>query len=376
MIPFNKPHLFGKELDYIREAVNSGKISGDGAFSKRCQLFFEQRFHFPKTLLTSSCTDAMEMIALLCDIQHGDEIIAPSYTFVSTVNPFVLRGAHILFCDVKKSHPCIDEDGIEALITPRTRAIVLTHYAGIACNMDSVMQLAEKHDLYVVEDAAHAINGFYRDKPLGSIGDFGAMSFHETKNVMAGEGGLLMLNDQQFVARAEILREKGTNRSRFFRGETDKYQWMDVGSSYLPSEITAAFLYAQLENIDAVQEKRNHLWLRYYKGLHALAEKGCIQLPSVPDYAKHNSHLFYIITGGNEERTQLISFLERKGIMAIFHYLPLHSSPFWKDRYCGPPLVHTEYFADTLLRLPLFYDLTAAQADMIVESVNEFYVGK
>src|SRR5688572_26253067 len=267
MIPFNKPFLSGNEIRYISEAVENGKISGDGIFTRKCQDFLQNRYACGKTLLTTSCTDALEMIALLCDIKEGDEIIAPSFTFVSTVNPFVMRGANIIFCDVKSDYPCIDESKIESLITPRTRIIIVMHYGGVACDMNAIIEIAHRHNLLVVEDAAHAIDAYYNNFPLGSMGDFSAFSFHETKNIISGEGGSIVVNDDSFFERAEIIREKGTNRSRFFRGEIDKYSWVDIGSSFLPSELTAAFLFAQLENIDAIQAKRRLLWDNYYTGL-------------------------------------------------------------------------------------------------------------
>lgn len=372
MIPFNKPFLSGNEIRYIKEAVENGKISGDGIFSRRCQDFLQKRYAFGQTLLTTSCTDALEMIALLCDIREGDEVIAPSFTFVSTVNPFVMRGANIKFCDVKKEYPCIDEHKVERLITARTKAIIVMHYGGVACEMDTIMEIAKRHNILVIEDAAHSIDAYYHKKPLGSIGELSAFSFHETKNIIAGEGGLIVLNDVSFFERAEIIREKGTNRSKFFRGEIDKYTWVDVGSSFLPSELTSAFLFAQLENIDAIQSKRKLLWDAYYSALLTVQDSGKIKLPVIPAFAKHNSHLFYILTNDISERNSLIAYLANYEIMAIFHYQPLHSSPFWKNR-TDVNLPETDRFSDTLLRLPLYNDLSLDDVRYITGKVIDFY---
>jgi dTDP-4-amino-4,6-dideoxygalactose transaminase len=301
-VPFNKPYLSGKETEYIQQAVLSGKISGDGMFTKRCHEFFEQKYSFKKCLLTTSCTAALEMAAILIDIKEGDEVIIPSYTFVSTANAFVLRGANIVFADSRKDNPNIDTESLASLITPKTKAIVAVHYAGIACEMDAIMNLAKAYNLYVIEDAAQAIDSYHNERPLGSIGHFAALSFHETKNIMAGEGGMLVINDERFTKRAEIIREKGTNRSAFFRGEIDKYGWVDIGSSYLPSEIIAAFLYAQLENIDDIQQHRKHLWQLYYDGLKPLQDNGLVQLPHLPAYATNNAHMFYLVCSNPLER--------------------------------------------------------------------------
>jgi dTDP-4-amino-4,6-dideoxygalactose transaminase len=373
-IPFNKPFLVGAELRYIRQAVLSGKLSGDGQFSKRCAAFFEQRWGFQKALLTTSCTDALEMAAILANIQPGDEVVAPSYTFVSSVNAFVLRGAKIVFVDSQPGHPNIDVNALAQLITPKTKAIVVVHYAGVACDMDAVMQLAAKHNLLVVEDAAHAIDSYYRDRPLGGIGDVGCFSFHETKNVIAGEGGLLTINNPDWGARAEIIREKGTNRSAFFRGETDRYNWVDIGSSFLPGELTAAFLYAQLENIEKIQAKRLHIWHFYYEHLSELAQKGFFQLPSLPDYATNNAHMFYILCRSLEERSALIEHLKKAGILAVFHYLSLHRSPFYRDKHDGRALPHSDFFTDHLLRLPLYFQLTDRQLDKITKQIKRFFL--
>lgn len=313
-IPFNKPYFTGKETKYICESVESGKISGDGLFTKKCHQFFEQRFGIQKALLTTSCTDALEMSAILCDIQPGDEVIAPSYTFVSTVNAFVLRGAKVVFVDSETNTPNIDAKLIEGLVTPRTKVIIPVHYAGIACDMDAILDIAQRHSLYVVEDAAQAIDSFYKGKPLGSLGTFGTFSFHETKNIISGEGGLLTINDKNFISRAEIIREKGTNRSAFFRGEIDKYGWVDIGSSFLPSDIIGAVLYAQLENLERIQVRRCQLWKLYKDKLKALETEGLIQLPAVPSYATNNAHMFYLVCRNAQERTNLIEYLKNMAL--------------------------------------------------------------
>lgn len=357
MIPFNKPCLTGKEIQYIEEAVRLGKLSGNGVFTQKCQAYFESRYGFKKALLTTSCTDALEMCAMLADIQAGDEVIVPSYTFVSTAVVFVRQGAKIVFADSSREHPNIDTEAIENLITPRTKAIVPVHYAGVACDMDKIMALADQYNLIVIEDAAQAIDSYYKGRPLGTIGHLSAFSFHETKNISAGEGGLLGINDERFVQRAEIIWEKGTNRAGFFRGETHKYQWVDIGSSFLPSEITAAFLWAQLENIAAIQTKRLALWHVYYHGLKDLADQGRIQLPQISDFATHNGHLFYITLERLEARDQLIAALRNADIHAVFHYISLHSSPFYIDCHDGRKLPNSDFFTNTLVRLPLFFDL-------------------
>jgi dTDP-4-amino-4,6-dideoxygalactose transaminase len=373
IIPFNKPYLTGKEGHYIYQAVLSGKISGDGTFTKKCHEFFEHRFGFKKCLLTTSCTDALEMAALLINIQPGDEVIMPSYTFVSTSNAFVLRGAKIVFCDSRKDLPGIDEDLIESLITDKTKAIVPVHYSGIACDMDKIMALANKHNLFVIEDAAQAIDSYYTGKdgikrPLGSIGHLAAFSFHETKNIMSGEGGMLVINDERFIDRAEIIREKGTNRSQFFRGEVDKYGWVDVGSSFLPSDIIAAFLFAQLENLDDIQRKRKNIWDAYYEGLKPLAEKGLFKLPVIPAYATNNAHMFYLVFNDLNQRTEIINALKAKDIHAVFHYLSLHKSPYYSDKHGKRELKETDNYTDCLLRLPMYYELDPVR---VIEVFNE-----
>lgn len=372
-IGFNKPYLSGKETEYIHEAVLSGKISGDGIFTKKCHSFFEKRYAFKKVLLTTSCTDALEMAAILLDIKEGDEVIAPSYTFVSTVNAFVLRGAKIVFIDSGIENPNMDVNAIEALITPKTKVIVPVHYAGIACDMDKIMALASKYNLFVVEDAAQAINSFYKDRPLGSIGHLAAFSFHETKNIISGEGGMLVINDERFIKRAEIVREKGTNRSAFFRGETDKYGWIDIGSSFLPSDIIAAFLYAQLEQLDEIQTKRKAIWQTYYNDLKVLEEKGFIKLPKIPDYATNNAHMFYIVCRNLEERSAFISYMKSQDTMAIFHYLSLHKSEFYKNKHDGRDLSNSDLYTDCLVRLPMHLELTDTITHFITDNVKKLY---
>ncbi|MCE2786942.1 MAG: dTDP-4-amino-4,6-dideoxygalactose transaminase [Bacteroidota bacterium] len=375
MIPFNKPYLSGKELTYIKQAVESGKISGDGHFTKLCHTYFEQKYGFKKALLTTSCTDALEMAALLLNIQPGDEVIAPSYTFVSTVNAFVLRGAKIVFCDSQAGHPNMDAGKIRTLITKKTKAIVPVHYAGMACDMDEIMSVANEHGIFVVEDAAQAIDSYYKGKPLGSIGHLAAFSFHETKNIISGEGGLLAINDDKFIERAEIIREKGTNRSKFFRGEVDKYGWVDIGSSFLPSEIIAAFLYAQLESLDRIQEKRISLWNLYNKNLALIENKGFVKLPHVPDYATNNAHMFYIVCNNLNERTGLINHLKANDMLAVFHYLSLHKSPYQEKMYGKNDieLINSDTFTDCLVRLPLYYELTPEEVNLICKTVEQYY---
>lgn len=371
-IGFNQPYLSGKELEYIAEAVASKKISGDGKFTKKCHDFFEKKYGFKKALLTTSCTDALEMAAILLDIKEGDEVIAPSYTFVSTVNAFVLRGAKIVFVDSCADNPNMDVSKIEGLITKKTKVIVPVHYAGIACDMDTIMALAHKYDLFVVEDAAQAIDSFYKGKPLGSIGHLAAFSFHETKNIISGEGGMLVINDARFIERAEIIREKGTNRSAFFRGEVDKYGWVDIGSSFLPSEIIAAFLWAQIEKLDDIQLRRKSIWDKYYNGLKTVAETGAFRLPFIPDYATNNSHMFYLVFENLDKRSKFINRLKNNNIQAVFHYLSLHRSEFYKGKHDGRELLRSDHYSDTLVRLPMYYELSVDQINFIVNScLNE-----
>lgn len=371
-IPFNKPYLTGKEMHYIYQAVYSGKISGNGIYTQKCQKFFEERYGFKKALLTTSCTDALEMCALLADIQPGDEVIVPSYTFVSTALAFVRHGAKIIFADSRKDHPGTDEDSIEELITPKTKAIVPVHYAGVACNMDKIMSMAEKYNLLVIEDAAQSIDSYYNGKPLGSIGHLAAFSFHETKNINSGEGGLLAMNDERFTKRAEIIWEKGTNRAEYFRGEINKYEWVDIGSSFLPSEIIAAYLWAQLENLDDIQNKRNHIWQFYYDGLKNWAKNNGVQLPHFPDYATNNGHMFYLVCNSKVQRDKLIAHLKSNGILAVFHYLSLHKSDFYKLKYHGPELLNADHFTDCLVRLPFFFELTIEEIDFIINIIKDY----
>ncbi|NUY80135.1 dTDP-4-amino-4,6-dideoxygalactose transaminase [Flavobacterium sp. MAH-1] len=366
MIPFNKPFLTGKETQYIEDAVKSGKISGNGKYTQKCQEFFEKNFGFKKCLLATSCTDALEMAAILLDIQPGDEVIMPSFTFVSTANAFVLRGAKIVFADSRKDHPNIDEETLESLITPRTKAIVPVHYAGVACNMDAIMDIAEKHQIFVVEDAAQAIDSYYtgrdgKKRALGSIGHLAAFSFHETKNIISGEGGMLAINDARFIERAEIIWEKGTNRSAFFRGDVDKYGWVDIGSSFLPSEIIAAFLWAQLENLEKIQEKRKSHWLFYREALKDWAAEHKIELPQLPEYATNNGHMFYLVCQNIQQRSRLIAQLRDKGVHPVFHYISLHSSQFFEPFHDSRVLTESDRFADCLVRLPMYYELEPQQ---------------
>jgi len=377
-IPFNKPYLTGKETHYIYQAVQSGKISGDGMFTKKCHTFFVERFGFKKCLLTTSCTDALEMAAILLNIEPGDEVILPSYTFVSTANAFVLRGAKLVFADSQEGNPNMDVASIEALITPKTKAIVPVHYAGIACDMDAIMDLANTYNLFVVEDAAQAIDAYYtgRDgqrKPLGSIGHLAAFSFHETKNIMSGEGGMLLINDAQFANRAEVIREKGTNRSAFFRGEIDKYGWVDMGSSFLPSDILAAFLFAQLESLSEIQARRKEIWETYHTAFLPLAKAGKLSLPQLPAYASNNAHMYYLVCASLAERTALIEVLKAAGIMAVFHYLSLHTSPFYANKHDGRHLPNTDFYSDCLLRLPMFYELSLDDQARIIAVIVRFY---
>lgn len=377
-IPFNKPFIIGNELKYIEEAVNSGKISGDGLFTKKCQNYFQEKYSFPKVLLTTSCTDALEMAAILCDIKEGDEVIVPSYTFVSSANAFALRGAKIVFVDSYNDNPNIDPKEIEKHITSKTKVIVPVHYAGVACDMEAIMNLAKQHNIFVVEDAAQAIDSYYTfangtKKALGSIGHFAAFSFHETKNIIAGEGGMLVVNDEKYFERAEIIREKGTNRSAFFRGEVNKYGWVDLGSSFLPSEIISAFLYAQLENLEKIQSKRIDIWNRYAEGLAELVDIGKIQLPIIPNYATNNAHMFYIICKNYDERTTLIKYLKEKDIHPVFHYLSLNKSEYFLKNNPEINIPNSDHFTDCLLRLPFYYDLSIDIQKLIIKEIKLFF---
>ncbi len=375
MIPFNKPPRTGNEEKYIVQALSSGKISGDGQFGKQCEQWFEKKLPCTRALLTSSCTHALEMCALLIDIHSGDEVILPSYTFVSTANAFVLRGATCVFVDIRPDTLAIDETKIESAITKKTKAIVVVHYAGVVCNMDAIMALARAYNLYVIEDAAQAMLSTYKEKQAGTIGHLGTFSFHESKNyTSAGEGGVLIINDARFVERAEILREKGTNRSKFFRGEIDKYTWVDVGSSYLLNDISAAYLWGQLEKAYDILHSRMHAWELYYQLLSPLKEKNIIELPFIPHQCTHNAHMFYIKTKDLDQRTRLLDFLKANGVYAVFHYVPLHSSPAglqW-GRFHGSD-VYTTMESERLLRLPLFYGISKDEVEYIVSKVFEFY---
>ncbi len=375
MIPFNKPYMTGKELEYIAEAHANGMLAGDGPFTKRCHAWLEQRTGCNKALLTHSCTAALETAAMLLDIQPGDEIIMPSYTFVSTANAFVLRGGVPVFVDIREDTLNLDERLIEAAITPRTRAIVPVHYAGVACEMDTIMSIARRHGLMVVEDAAQGVMASYKGRVLGSIGDLGAYSFHETKNVICGEGGTLLINDERFIEQAEIIREKGTNRSQFFRGQVDKYTWMDIGSSYLPGEVIAAFLCAQMEEADAITARRMDIWNYYHEAFKPLEEASVLRRPVIPSDCQHNAHMYYILLNSLETRTRIIEGLKQLGINAIFHYVPLHLSPAGK-RYARTHgiLNNTESLSDRLLRLPLWIGLQ--DMERIVQSIRNLLIQK
>lgn len=375
MIPFNLPPVTGKEELYIKEAINQkNKLSGDGFFTKSCSDWFEEEYDTKKALLTTSCTHALEMAAILLDIQPGDEIIAPSFTFVSTVNAFVLRGAKIIFVDIRSDTMNIDENLIESAITSKTKAIVPVHYAGVSCEMDKILEIAEKYNLYVIEDAAQGMMSTYNGKLLGSIGDMGCFSFHDTKNYTMGEGGALLIQNQAFTERAEIIREKGTNRSKFFRGQVDKYTWVDIGSSYLPSELNAAYLYAQLEDVDKINDNRLKSWDLYFRNLENLAEESLIELPFIPDGCKHNAHMFYIKCSDLKQRTLLMDYLKNNGISTAFHYVPLHSSNAGvnfgefkgEDRY-------TTSESERLLRLPMYYGLNKEDIIYVCEKIKQFY---
>jgi len=373
MIPFNKPFLTGKETFYIEEAVKSGKISGNGMFTKKCQSFFENKYGFKKVLLTTSCTDALEMCAILANIEPGDEVIIPSFTFVSTALAFIRQGATIVFADSYPNNPNMDVTKIEELITKKTKAIVPVHYAGVACDMDQIMMLADIYNLIVIEDAAQAIHSYYKGKPLGSIGHMGAFSFHETKNIISGEGGMLTINDTQYLKRAEIIWEKGTDRAAFFRGEVNKYGWVDTGSSFLPSEITAAFLWAQIENLDIIQKQRISHWNKYYKSLKDWAFKNDIDILNIPDYAMNNAHMFYLVCSSNSQRSSLISHLIKEGVLAVFHYISLHSSPYYLKKYNGLELVNSDKFTDRLLRLPMYVELDIDEVVSCILTFNKDY---
>lgn len=374
MIVFNVPPFTGKEMEYISRAVENQKICGDGEFTKKCNQWIEERTGTGKCLLTTSCTHALELAVLLAGIGPGDEVIMPAYTFVSTADAFVLRGATPVFVDIRPDTMNINEKKIEDAITERTKVIAPVHYAGVGCEMDTIMDIAKRHDLMVIEDAAQGIMSTYKGQALGTIGDFGAFSFHETKNYSMGEGGALLIRDQKYVEEAEILREKGTNRSKFFRGQIDKYTWVNYGSSYLPSDMNAAYLYAQLEMADEINDHRLALWKQYYEELLPLKERGILELPTVPEGCVHNAHMFYIKAKDLEERTQLISYLKENGILAVFHYIPLHTAPAGRQfgRFHGED-VYTTKESERLCRLPMFYKLTAEEVSYITGKIREFY---
>lgn len=392
MIPFNKPSIIGNELSYIAQAVASGRTSGNGPFTTRCQRFFETAYGYAKCLLTTSGTDALEMAAILSEIRPGDEVIMPSYTFVSTALAFVRQGATIVFADSAPDNPNVDADHLEKLITPRTKVLVPVHYAGVACEMDKIMALADKYDLLVVADAAHAVASFYKGPltsakfpwhrrlktkygryPLGGIGHLGCFSFHETKNIQCGEGGMLAINDPRLIRRAEIIWEKGTNRADYFRGKVAKYEWVDVGSSFLPSGITAAFLWAQLEAMRTIQERRVALWKRYESGLRPLALTGGLCLPQIPAFATNNAHMFYVVCASRAEREHLQNHLAKQGIQTASHYQTLHDSAYYREKYHGLELVNCKRFVDCLLRLPMFYELKDEQVDSVVSAIRRYY---
>lgn len=371
MIPFNKPYFSGRELKYLEEVCHSTTMSGNGDFTKKCHTFFEQKYGFRKCLLATSGTDALEMCAMLCNLKPGDEVIVPSYTFVSTALAFLREGAKVVFADSSAENPNMEVEQIEPLINKKTKVIAVVHYAGVACDMDAIMALAEKHNLLVVEDAAHCIDSFYKGRPLGSIGHLGAFSFHETKNISSGEGGMCVINDERFVRRAEIIWEKGTNRAEFYRGMVNKYGWVDMGSSFLPSEFNAAYLWAQLEQLDDIQGKRKHIWNRYFEGLNGKIGNE-VKLPYIPEYATNNAHMFYLLCPSLEYRTALMKFLKENDVQTTFHYLPLHSSKYYEDKHDGRELPNCDRYGDTLVRLPLFYELTDWEIDKIVKLIVEF----
>ncbi len=373
MIDFNRPAFVGKETEYIRQAVENRKLCGDGMFTKKCSEWMKNELKTRYSLLTTSCTHALEMAAYLCDIKPGDEVIMPSYTFVSTADAFVLRGAKIVFVDIDPKTMNIDANLIEAAVTEKTRAVVPVHYAGVACEMDRILSIAKKYDLKVVEDAAQGVHAYYKGRALGTIGDFGCFSFHETKNYIMGEGGALLFQRDEYLERAEILREKGTDRSKFFRGQVDKYTWVDFGSSYLPSELNAAYLYAQLEMADEIDSRRMAVWNLYHERLEKLEQAGLIERPFVPDYAKHNAHMYYIKVKDLNQRTSLISFMRETDIWPVFHYVPLHSAKAGLKfgRFNGED-VYTTKESERIMRLPMYYDLTLDDASKVAETIYEF----
>ena len=375
MIPFNLPPVVGSEIDYIQQAIKNGKLSGDGPFTQKCNMWFEHNFNATKALLTPSCTAALEMAAILVDIMPGDEVIMPSYTFVSTANAFVLRGALIIFVDVVKETMNLDISAVERAITQKTKAIVPVHYAGVSCDMDALMQLADKHNLWVIEDAAQGVMSTYKDRALGTLGHIGCFSFHETKNYTAGgEGGAILINDKALVSRAEIIREKGTDRSQFFRGQLDKYTWQDVGSSFLPSELQAAYLFAQLENAELINLRRLTIWQQYHQAFSSLADENLIELPNIPEYCEHNAHMYYVKLKDINQRSAFISYLKQKNILSVFHYIPLHSSPAGSKfgRMSGTDNFTTSE-SERLVRLPLYYQMNDEQVKNVIEASTSFF---
>lgn len=372
MIPFNRPYFPGEEIDYLNQSISSGHVSGNGIFTKRCQEYFREKWGFRKCLLTTSCTDALEMCALLLNIKPGDEVIVPSYTFVSSALAFVREGAKIVFADSRADHPGVNEDALESLITQRTKAIVVVHYAGVACDMDKIMTIAERHGLAVVEDAAQAVDGYYKGRPLGGIGHLGCFSFHETKNIHCGEGGMLAINDEKYQERAEILWEKGTNRAQFFRGEINKYGWVDVGSSFLASDLNAAVLFAQLKNLEEIQNKRKSIWTAYQRNLPVL-EKCGVGLPEIPAYATNNGHMFYLICDSLDQRSRLIQHLRERNIHSVFHYQALHRSPFYAPRHDERLLPEADRYTACLVRLPFYVDLEVEDVEKVSAEILRFF---
>lgn len=371
MIPFNKPYFSGRELKYIEDVCHSTTMSGNGQFTKKCHEFFEKKYGFKKVLLTTSGTDALEMCAMLCNLQPGDEVIMPSYTFVSTAIAFLRERAKVVFADSSKESPNFGLEQIKPLFTLRTKVIVVVHYAGVAVDMDPIMEFANEHGLFVVEDAAHSIDSYYKGRPLGSIGHFSAFSFHETKNISSGEGGMLVVNDDRYISRSEILWEKGTNRAEFYRGMVNKYGWVDMGSSFLPSEFNAAYLWGQLEQMDDIQNKRKHIWQMYWAGLNGKLDP-TIQMPYIPDYATNNAHMFYMVFPNLKYRTKFMKYMKENGVVTTFHYLPLHSSEYYKDKHDGRVLVNCDHYGDSLVRLPLFYELTDDEVNKIIDLIVKF----
>lgn len=371
MIPFNKPYFSGKELKYLEDVCHSTTMSGNGQFTKKCHEFLEKKYGFKKCLLATSGTDALEMCAMLCKLKPGDEVIVPSYTFVSSALAFLREGAKVVFCDSSKESPNVSLENIEPLVTPRTKVICVVHYAGVAVDMDPIMEFANEHGILVVEDAAQAIDSYYKGRPLGSIGHFAAFSFHETKNISSGEGGLCVVNDDRYISRAEIIWEKGTNRAEFYRGMVNKYGWVDMGSSFLPSEFNAAYLWAQLEQMDDIQNKRKHIWQMYWDGLNGQIDPS-IRMPYIPDYATNNAHMFYMVFPNLDYRTRYMKFMKENGVTPTFHYLPLHSSEYYKDKHDGRELPYCDHYGDCLVRLPLFYELTDDEVQKIIDLTKEF----